>query len=100
MNKDLYFCSNCNALIAINEGCENNTGKWLCDECCYLLKPCPFCGSNNVEYFESQENDVKIPYICCLSCGIGFQIGSFGMNVSDKKIKNKIIKKWNSRVKN
>jgi Lar family restriction alleviation protein len=68
------------------------------------LKPCPFCGSEHLEYFSGwAKNQLKItggrqPSICCLSCDISIQTGYYGFGISDSSVENEIIEKWNSRV--
>jgi hypothetical protein len=35
------------------------------------LKPCPFCGCTEIEYYEAQ--DYSCPMICCSQCPAGVE---------------------------
>jgi len=69
------------------------------------FKRCPFCGCENVIYFngwrfgDRNKDDSKwrVPSVSCDWCGIGFKIGSFGRGVSDEKAKEMARKAWNRR---
>lgn len=53
------------------------------------LKPCPFCGSNNVKYIELYLNDKTVPLIKCLNCD------TYGPRWNEAK--EKAIMRWNNR---
>jgi Lar family restriction alleviation protein len=54
------------------------------------IKPCPFCGSNEVEQFKkvNQIHDVKLFGYCCWNCGAESGISG---------IEEEAIQKWNKR---
>lgn len=73
------------------------------------IKPCPFCGSNDVKYFDGRGQAKwnkwlkygkvgRSPVLCC-SCGIGFSLGIFMNGFSDEEAKNMTIDSWNRRVR-
>ena len=60
------------------------------------LKPCPFCGSNQVKIFAFQDGGVCVK---CLSCLCQTQTYSDGC-IADARKKSafeKVVEKWNRR---
>jgi hypothetical protein len=63
------------------------------------LKPCPFCGGNNVEYTICNVpfNDViKNHFAGCIDCNIGFTVVS--TNPKYGTIQESLTKEWNNRI--
>ena len=65
------------------------------------LKPCPFCGSYNVQPIEAlleSDKNVHTYSVCCITC----KIGIFRPNFTDGeytayRTKSEAIKEWNRR---
>lgn len=73
-----------------------------------MNKPCPFCGSNNLEYQISTEDREGIPTnILCEDCGCAgpwiylkpseIEVGSFDDN-SVRNLPKRALELWNGRV--
>lgn len=67
------------------------------------LKPCPFCGSVDVESYpkgERQDGEAwSVYYVTCNNCGcIGPLTPAYKYNVSSEKARNASVNLWNGRV--
>lgn len=58
------------------------------------LKPCPFCGYENVEIVDNGDELEEDYLICCEGCGGAFMASNDAMPVS----KEELIEKWNRRT--
>lgn len=58
------------------------------------LKPCPFCGSNNVAIYDNYKTKFTVHYNCveCLKCG------AMVVDTNEKHSLNDVVKAWNRRV--
>lgn len=70
------------------------------------LKPCPFCGCSDVEYFHgwgwgSREKDSSTgrqPSVSCDGCKVGVMRAAFyGRGISDEEAKADTLERWNTR---
>ena len=65
------------------------------------LKPCPKCGSNNLDedYGNVIEGSYDMQYggIECLGCGITLFIETDGKSITTDNISNTLIDSWNER---
>lgn len=57
------------------------------------LKPCPFCGNDNIDIIQYCKNGIRI---FCLKCHAKFEgkVRKFSL----EWIKNQLIKQWNTRT--
>ena len=55
------------------------------------LKPCPFCGSDRINYYERE-------YIECSSCGCRMPWEELTDENGNKLPDDYIIEKWNERI--
>lgn len=64
------------------------------------LKPCPFCGSDNLEIYATERKDrpkcVWTAEVVCLGC-FGRAV-NHGFDWTENEAKDKAIKAWNRRA--
>ena len=67
------------------------------------VKPCPFCGSTDITYFNGwrggssdRTNDIgRSPSIGCPDHYL--RIGWYGFGISDDEVREEVITEWNKR---
>lgn len=62
------------------------------------LKPCPFCGSIDVEMEVRDDGGWWEDSIICPRCGIGFSTGHFGGGIEIDYVIKHSAKAWNRRA--
>lgn len=60
------------------------------------LKPCPFCGGNNIIYTDEADGKANTHCVYCNDCGGG--TANFSGCSSHETLKNCSIKAWNKRT--
>jgi Lar family restriction alleviation protein len=60
------------------------------------LKPCPFCGGNNIIYTDMAEDKTNTHCVYCEDCGCG--TANYSGCSSHETLKSCVVKSWNRRA--
>jgi len=63
------------------------------------LKPCPFCGSNEIKLSIHDAGGWWDGGVTCPTCGIGFKDGLYGSGISIDDVEKLVTESWNRRYK-
>lgn len=75
---------------------EENFSKEFMEE---KLYPCPFCGSENIDYEIDHSRPYEEGQVFCNNCEAEGPVLTSYTRLSDDEIFKKIVKSWNRRIK-